>query len=93
MTALKTLAFFLVALPLCVIWSGYALSILWVWLIQPVFALPALTLAQAIGLSLVAGFLTHQRHDEDITPKAFLIHSATRPAVYLLFGWIAQHWI
>lgn len=42
------------------IWSGYVLTCLWGWFVVPTFALPPLTLAQAIGVSLIVGYLTHQ---------------------------------
>lgn len=42
-------------LPL-VIYNGWALSVLWVWFVVPTFGLTALSLGQAIGISLVVGF-------------------------------------
>jgi hypothetical protein len=36
--------------------NGYTLSILWGWLIVPVFALSALSVVQSIGLSFIMGF-------------------------------------
>jgi hypothetical protein len=42
-------------------WSGYVLSIIWVWLIIPTFPLmPVLSIPAAIGLCMIAAFLTHQ---------------------------------
>lgn len=40
-----------------VIVSGYTLSILWSWFITPTFDVKELTVIQAIGLSLVKGYL------------------------------------
>lgn len=42
------------------IWSGYVLSILWGWFIVPTFGLPMLSIPAAIGVALIAGFLTKQ---------------------------------
>jgi hypothetical protein len=36
------------------------LSWLWLWFVVPIFHLPALNIVQAIGISMVVGFLTMQ---------------------------------
>ena len=45
-------------IPLFVAWAGWltgiTLSVMWSWFVVPVFGLPALTIAQSFGLSLVA---------------------------------------
>jgi hypothetical protein len=41
--------------------NGFALTVLWGWFIIPLFAAPALTTAQAIGLGLVVNFITEIR--------------------------------
>jgi len=45
---------------LAVLVRGYCLLILWGWLIAPVFGLPALGVAPAIGLALFLGLLLNQ---------------------------------
>lgn len=37
--------------------KGWALSVVWAWFIVPTFALPALTIPQAIGISIVAAMV------------------------------------
>ncbi|MCP3017986.1 hypothetical protein [Cupriavidus basilensis] len=37
--------------------KGWALSVVWAWFIVPTFALPALTIPQAIGISIVAALI------------------------------------
>jgi hypothetical protein len=47
-------------LAISAMWKGYVLTVLWGWFVVPTFGLPVLALAQAIGMSLVVSFLTHQ---------------------------------
>jgi hypothetical protein len=54
-----TLGLFGVVLPLLIIIDAYVLQILWGWFIVTTFAAPALSIPQAIGLSLVVNFLKH----------------------------------
>ena len=48
-------------------WRGYVLSIIWSWFMVPVFHLPELMVAQAIGIAAVVSFLTN--HGTTNTPK------------------------
>jgi hypothetical protein len=41
------------------IWSGYVLSVMWAWFVVPTFHLPQLSIAIAIGLSMVVRMLTY----------------------------------
>lgn len=82
------------------IWNGYALTILWGWFVVPTFGAPMLALAPAIGLAMVASYLTHQ-----YTPKVAregstweqighaLSHTAMKPAIALLVGWVVKQWM
>lgn len=87
------LALLFIATPIGVIWSGHVLTILWAWFATPIFALPALTLPQAIGLSLIASFLTHQSTKQEVKTKDYLWQLTAQPAIALLVGWIVQNWI
>ena len=80
------------------IWSGYVLSVLWGWFVVPTFAAPSLNVPTAIGLALVAQYLTHQMHKSE--QKTFgeillegAIHSATKPLVSLAFGAVVRLWL
>ena len=83
-----------------VIWSGYALTILWAWFIVPTFSLAPLTLPAAIGFAIVAAYLTHQYMPKtkqdgsklDETLRA-LAHTAFKPAFALVAGWIVKQWM
>ena len=81
------------------IWNGFVLTLLWAWFIVPTFNLPALTLAPAIGVPLVVGFLTYQAKPEqdgkDKTEALLdsVMHMALKPAVMLAIGWIVKQWM
>ena len=49
--------------PLALIWRGWVLTKLWAWFVVPVFGLPALGIATAIGLSVVVGYLVYHMDD------------------------------
>jgi hypothetical protein len=76
--------------------NGFALTVMWGWFIVPVFELPALAIVPAIGLALVAGFLTHQpmeqRTDQLISDTLLdsLVFSVLRPLEFLFIGWIVS---
>lgn len=44
--------------------NGAVLKLIWGWFMLPIFGLPTLSLTQAIGVSLVIGFMTHLRPDQ-----------------------------
>ena len=56
-----------IAWPAAGLWWAHVLTILWAWFIVPTFGAPPLTLANAIGVSLVAGMFkaTVQSHTFD----------------------------
>jgi len=43
-------------------WEGFVLTKLWAWFMVPAFGLPSLTVPLAIGICLIAAFLTHQQN-------------------------------
>lgn len=48
----------IVNLVASVTFSGYTLSVLWGWFIVPMFGLPALAIPAALGVMLIATYLT-----------------------------------
>ena len=71
------------------IWGGLVLSILWGWFIVPL-GLPEIGLANAIGVSLVVGFLTrhHATSEKDLSDR--IIESLITPLIVLGFGWVVH---
>jgi hypothetical protein len=68
------LGLFGVVLPLLIIIDAYVLQILWGWFVVTTFAAPALSIPQAIGLSLVVNFFKHSvaTHKPSGTKKSSL---------------------
>lgn len=49
----------LVCSAACSVFGGFALQHLWAWFVMPQFAVPLISLPEAVGLNILAGFLTH----------------------------------
>jgi hypothetical protein len=75
--------------------NGWVLSLLWLWFIVGIFGLPALSIPQAIGISLIVGFLTPQaisstklpKKEDGTTDYVPAITALLRPFIMLLWGW------
>jgi hypothetical protein len=85
---------------------GMTLSVLWGWFMVPLFHLPRLGIAQAIGLSLVISYATYQeqKSSPETEPKTDAEKKAassknvvaffaplTRAISVLVTGWVIQH--
>lgn len=83
----------MIAVPM-VIWNGFALSLVWKWFMSDVFHLPEITIAQAIGLAIVAGFFVQIKDTDDIHNEERLFKLAVggtmKPGFLLLLGWIVS---
>lgn len=80
--------------------NGWALTILWSWFVVPVFGLPEFSIPVAIGVSMTASFLTHQRIDNSMggkDSKEVLIEAFTdsliKPFMFLGIGYIVTLFI
>lgn len=79
--------------------NGLVLQQLWGWFVIPLFHLPALSLAFAIGLAAVVKLLTHHqitsRKDETLseTVGASISHGLVNPVFVFLVGWAAHLFI
>jgi hypothetical protein len=81
------------------VWAyALVLKTLWAWFICPVFGLNPLSWAQAWGLIMLVGLLTHQypskpKDERDTTTKVIEIAvEVLRPWVALLAGWVCAHY-
>jgi hypothetical protein len=79
------------------IWKGFVLTILWAWFMIPTFGLPTLEIVPAIGLLLIASYLTHQAepYKKETTPvKEKIYHGMALTFLVPLFalgiGWAVQ---
>lgn len=79
--------------------KGWVLTYLWSWFIVPNFGLPELSIVSAIGICMVAGFLTSKytgdikREKEDDPAKLFgtlFSYMIRMPLVMLGIGWIVH---
>lgn len=80
------------------LWGGYVLTILWGWFIVPTFNLPSLSLASAIGVAMVIGYLIYRPNfntDYDIDDWTKMIgrgfvSALIHPLFALFLGWIVH---
>lgn len=81
------------------IWGGYILSILWGWFLVPAFHIPSISIALAIGLSVIVHMLTNESSSTDSSSKdkgvaEVLVHAFTysfvSPLVALIIGAIVH---
>jgi hypothetical protein len=75
------------------IWGGFVLSIMWGWFVVGLFGLPALSIPQAIGISLVVAMLAHQRPPERTDDDDWLTsiaYSVIAPLLTLCVGWVVK---
>jgi hypothetical protein len=87
-----------IAIVLSAVFNGYALSVLWGWFVVPTFNLPQLSIAAAIGIAMVVGYLTKQEitdpkdEDRSFTEKMVraTIFAIVKPGFALLFGWVVH---
>ena len=84
----------IIVLILGTIFNGWALMLLWGWFVVIPFGLPALSLGQALGLSMVVSFMTYQYidcqpdKDQSGTEKVLtaVAYSIFRPLFIALLG-------
>jgi len=74
------------------IYRGFVLTLLWKWFAVPIFNLPSLSLVEAIGVSVLVGFLLggSRSYNDDNKDGKKLITAFMAPAVALLLGWVVH---
>lgn len=97
MTAFGKVVGFALVMVFGTIINGYVLSVLWMWFIVPTFDAPALGIVSAIGVAIVASYLTYQTHghEKDKRSLSDLIKEGAemvllKPSIALSFGWVAH---
>ena len=94
----KKLILSLVMLPVSCFTTGFVLMKLWEYFISPTFNLAEISFLQALGLSLVIGFVTSKidwaPYADTITFEKLLIkmiaHSVTTPFLTLVLGYLVH---
>lgn len=76
------------------IWSGFVITILWRWFIVSFFHLSPLSIALAIGISLITRMLTYQMPEKQDTGKGntgyALVFSLLYPLLLLGMGFVVH---
>ena len=80
------------------LWRAYVATILWGWFVVPFFGLPQLSLAFAIGVTLVIGLISGRgmvsNYVQDEKKKWYPLASLVfGPALTLLMGWVAKQYV
>jgi len=78
--------------------SGWALTHLWRWFIVPQFGVSELSIAEAIGISLVVSYLTYHpvetKDDRSDNEKySAMIVYLLRPLITLAVGWVVHQFV
>jgi hypothetical protein len=82
MKAVLLFLWLLVVLIAGPMWSGYVFSVMWGWFVVPTFHLPQVSVAVAIGISMIIGMLTHHLSQDGEKKK-----SDTADAIISSFSW------
>jgi hypothetical protein len=84
----------LLLIPFTATWHGFVFMKLWAWFIVPTFHVTALRIPEALGLALLARFVTNTNTQEDHENMVRTIGLAFfTPAVALFFGWILRFFL
>jgi hypothetical protein len=83
----------IIFIVLSTIFGGFVFAKFWAWFIIPIFALPALTITQAIGVTMVTRLATLHtiwQTEKDIGFVERCLSGFFFYTILLFFGWIVQ---
>lgn len=74
-----------------IIARAWVMTVIWGWFVVPAFHMPELTIATALGLTILVGMFTHHLQDKkeekaDIAQS--IIKAFLQPLITLMFAWI-----
>jgi hypothetical protein len=78
------------------VYRGWVMSLLWLWFVAGTFGVQAITLAQALGLSIAFGLLhsyvpdVKQRKTEAENLALTLYAGLVQPTLALVVGWVVH---
>jgi len=84
------------------IWSGYVLSVLWKWFFVSAFSVSDISIANAIGVSMVVNYMTYQYDSSNQRTDtrsgteqlvSSILYGLLKPTFALFFGWVVHFWI
>lgn len=75
--------------------KGWAMSVVWGWFIVPTFGLPALSIPQAIGISIFAGLIRIAKMDGESKDGIWVTSAKVSAFIVLavLIAWIVTKFI
>lgn len=100
LTCVGLLVLVVVSIVVGAVMNGYVLSVLWGWFVVPIFNVPPLSVATAIGLSLAIGMLVKHGNSSSEKKKETsdaiieIVSAAVFAPLFTLFiGWIVKSFI
>lgn len=73
---------------------GWAFSVLWGWFVVPIFGLPEIGIAQAIGIAITLSLITHQyvpsKEKDTWMP---ILTALLSPPLAVLIGLVVRRWL
>jgi hypothetical protein len=99
MTKEKLAVISLIMLPISLILNGITLSTIWTWFMVTTFDMPMLTIAQALGVVLVANYFTFwipkykwEENDEEKAVR-LVAFPFIKMGMFLSIGWVIHLFI
>lgn len=90
----------LVLLVPSILYSGYVFSTIWSWFIVTTFGLPELSIASALGVAAVVGYLKVKPRDftvEELSSESqfarFLVAGLVYPTLALGYSWVVKQFM
>lgn len=77
-------------IPSVMVLNGFALSTLWAWFIVATFGVPVLSIPVAIGVCMIAAFLTKQYHKDEREESTVYVYNVLRPLGALGAGYVVK---
>jgi hypothetical protein len=95
MAALALVLGFLTYMVLVTLLNGVVLVDLWQWFIVPIFHIAPLNIPQALGISLMVGFMAHQisRQKDTEDNRVVLFTAVLRTLSAWGFGWVIMKFL
>ena len=78
----------LLAYPFLALYHGFALSLMWGWFVVPAFSVPALSVIDAIGVSLIVSTLRYRYHKDEMPLGLVIVASLFSTTLFIAFGFI-----